>query len=467
MDEIIKNTLEKRKQALVFVSSKRSAESTADKMKKIIDIPLKKESEMILKVLSTPTEQCKKLSNCVAHGCAFHHSGLLPEQRSYIEKWFREGKVKVICSTPTLAAGLSLPAFRTIIKSLKRYQPRKGMAWIPVLEYFQMAGRAGRPEHDDCGEAIVIAKDDSDKEKIKKRYIKGKPEKIYSKMAVEPVLRAFTLSLISSLIVEDKEQLIDFFSRTFWAHQYGDMSKIEAYLDRIVDELIDWNFIKEKGDNLFPTLLGRRISELCIDPLSADHIITGLKQDKELNEFTLLTLVCGMLELRPLIRMRKGEKERYDDIVLENYDELLYDMDNIYDLYHFFNIIKTGCFFMEWINEKDEKYLCEEYKVTPGEIRVKMTTMEWLIYSAKEISKFIDLDDDKKKIINKLERRIKYGVKEDLLPLIAVKGIGRVRARKLYDNKIRNIGDLKRSPTGELAVILGPSIAKKVKLQLA
>ena len=86
-------------------------------------------------------------------------------QRNLIEDEFRNGNIKIICSTPTLAAGVDLPAFRTIIRDLKRFSYR-GLIWIPVLEYLQMAGRAGRPEYEKFGEAIVIAKSQTEKEEI-------------------------------------------------------------------------------------------------------------------------------------------------------------------------------------------------------------------------------------------------------------------------------------------------------------
>lgn len=142
IDTIIKN-----KQALVFCATKSSAEATAERIAKLqrIDYDLHKMSEDILKVLSSPTKQCRRLSYCIKHGIAFHHSGLPSKQRSVIENAFRDKKIKIICCTPTLAMGISMDAFRTIIKSLKRYSSRWGYMWIPVLEYHQCAGRAGRP----------------------------------------------------------------------------------------------------------------------------------------------------------------------------------------------------------------------------------------------------------------------------------------------------------------------------------
>ena len=67
------------------------------------------------------------------------------------------------------------------------------MDWIPVLEYLQMAGRAGRPEYEKEGQSIIIASDEDQKEEVYDKYILGQPEEIYSKLAVEPVLRTYLL----------------------------------------------------------------------------------------------------------------------------------------------------------------------------------------------------------------------------------------------------------------------------------
>jgi len=141
------DTIRKNKQALVFCNSKRSAEATAERIAKLQTLKpeLKKISDDILKVLSSPTRQCRRLSFCIKHGIAFHHAGLPSKQRATIEDAFRNKQIKIICCTPTLAMGISMDAFRTIIKSLKRYSSRWGYMWIPVLEYHQCAGRAGRP----------------------------------------------------------------------------------------------------------------------------------------------------------------------------------------------------------------------------------------------------------------------------------------------------------------------------------
>src|SRR3989338_10123214 len=149
------DTIKIGKQALVFANTKRSAEKTAEDIAKKVKTDNKKLielSESVLKALSRPTKQCERLSNCIKKGIAFHHAGLVAKQRELIEDNFRNGLVKIICSTPTLAYGVDLPAFRSIIKDLRRYGAR-GLTFIPVLEFLQMSGRAGRPNFDNEGQA--------------------------------------------------------------------------------------------------------------------------------------------------------------------------------------------------------------------------------------------------------------------------------------------------------------------------
>ncbi len=60
----------------------------------------------------------------------------------------------------------------------------------------------------------------------------------------------------------------------------------------------------------------------------------------------------------------------------------------------------------------------------------------------------------------------KHGVREELLPLIKIKGVGRVRARKLYYNRIKDVGDVKNSDLMKLTQILGKQVALSVKKQV-
>ncbi|MBR9703653.1 hypothetical protein GOV10_06440, partial [Candidatus Woesearchaeota archaeon] len=283
---IVLDTLAQNRQLIIFVSSKRAAESQAEKIAAKLELGENADilEKGVLKALSSPTKQCKRLARCVMKGSAFHHAGLPRAQRELIEDGFRSGDIKVICATPTLAAGVDLPAFRVVIRDVKRYGGRWGMTPIAVLEYEQMSGRAGRPGKDPWGEAVLIAKN-NDASWLEDTFVRGEPEELLSKLAVEPVLRTYVLSLVAGGFIRDRVSLIDFFSQTFYAHQYGDLAKLEVILDKMIILLRQWNFLEDDGkvqddfvsandlsknsNVLKATELGGRVAELYLDPYTA------------------------------------------------------------------------------------------------------------------------------------------------------------------------------------------------------
>ena len=86
------------------------------------------------------------------------------------------------------------------------------------------------------------------------------------------------------------------------------------------------------------------------------------------------------------------------------------------------------------IDEKDEDYLLDNYNIRPGELRAKMDIADWLLYASSEICRILHYQYLNKEI-TKLRLRLKHGIKEELLPLVKMQGIGRIRARRLYSNK--------------------------------
>jgi helicase len=482
------DTMKMGKQALVFVSSKKSAEKCAED----IAVKMKDPSPVgdvvatdILAAIQKPTKQCERLARCAVKGIAFHHSGLTHKQREIVEDEFRRGNVKIICCTPTLAAGVDLPAFRTIIRDLKRYSETGwgGMQYIPVLEYLQMAGRAGRPKFDKFGEAICIAASEDDKEKIHEKYVLGEPEEIYSKLAVEPVLRTYLLSLIATEFVRSKKDIMDFFSRTFWAYQFKDMHKLETIIDKMLDLLERYEFIiskkrdgfvdasklEEEEGRIRATLLGRRVAQLYIDPLTAHHLIKCIRRSASiaLSPFSLLQMVSNTLEMRPLIKVKTSEFDKFNEQFAKFASDLVQKEPSIYEPEYddFINSVKTAFVLLDWIDEKDEEFLYEEYNVRPGETRAKIDHADWLLYGSEELAKLMGMQDVIKHIV-KLRFRLKYGVKEELIPLLRLKGIGRVRARKLYNAGIRDLGDIKKADVTTLTQLIGKSISLDIKSQV-
>ncbi len=478
-------TLGLNKQVLIFNNTKKSAEKTAEDIsKKVKNLNnqnnLQRLAEQIRKSLSKPTKQCERLSKCVRMGTAFHHAGLTQEQKDLIHEGFSKGFIKVISATPTLAAGVDLPAFRAIIKDARRYTS-SGLQFIPVLEYLQMAGRAGRPSYDKRGEALLIAKTEAEKDKLVEKYLHGEPENIYSKLAAEPALRFYLLSLIAGNFVRSKEQIMEFFSKTYWAYQYGDMGQLQGIIERMLKLLVEYGFITSTetddfvcGDELNSvkyeaTKLGQRVSELYLDPATANELINAMKRAdvQRVNDFSYVHMFSFTNELKPLLRVKMKEFEDYQEMAATHEDDMIRPIPTPFDYEYdnFMHSIKTASFFMEWVNERDEEYLLEKYDIRPGEIRAKIEIADWLVYSSVEMAKLLDLKDVYRKL-NVIRERLKYGAKEELLPLLRLKNIGRVRARKLYKNSIFNIKDIKAADLTTLKQIIGEKTAIDIKKQV-
>ena len=485
--DVAYDTIMLGKQALIFTESKLSAEKTAEDLARIIR---KKQPRMeehlaladkLLKSVGSPTKQCKRLSICVMSGVAFHHAGLVSEQRTLLENAFRDGTITTLCATPTLAYGVDTPAYRVILKSLKRYSGQWGMAWIPVLEYLQFCGRAGRPKfHDDHGEAIAIAKDDIEHDKIHAQYILGLPEDIASKLAVEPVLRTHILSLIASDFASSREQLILFFSRTFWAHQYKDMLQLEKIIDKMLALLVSWGFLLKNDDDfvsaadlgknmLNATPLGKRVAELYLDPYTAHVMLKGVQKSGRAvpKVFGVLQLISHTLQMRPLLRLRVKDHEVVQQSLMEHYDELLVMEPTIYDPAYdeFLESIKTSMFFEDWMSEHTEEQLLEKHNVRPGEVQGKVATADWLLYALGEMLPFVHAHHLITEV-KKLRMRMQYGVKEELLTLLRFDGVGRVRARRLFKHGLIDVPSLKKADVATLARIVGKATAAKIKEQV-
>lgn len=99
--------------------------------------------------------ESKNLEEYSACGVAFHHGGLSLEDRRKVETAFRSGKIMVIVATSTLAVGVNLPA-RTVILAGTYQWSGLGMIDLSDLDVQQMIGRAGRPQYDTEGTAIIL-----------------------------------------------------------------------------------------------------------------------------------------------------------------------------------------------------------------------------------------------------------------------------------------------------------------------
>ena len=447
-EELVEECVAENGGVLVFESTRRGAEKTAVKLSAITAKYVENEGLEKAILEENEGEMSRKLAECVRKGAAFHHAGLLNGQRRVVEDAFRRGNIKVVVATPTLAAGVNLPARRVIVRSLYRFDGYSKR--IKVSEYKQMAGRAGRPGMDERGEAIIIV-GKRDREIAVKRYIFGEPERITSKLGVETHLRFHSLSIICDGYAKTLEELEDFFADTFFFKQ-NEIS-LSYELERVVRQLENWGMVVE-DHHLAPTKLGSLVSRLYIDPLTG-FIFHDVLSRMELSDIGALHLICRTPDMERLT-VRKTDSWVEEEAFRLRKELSYYPSDFSVEYDWFLSEVKTALCLKDWIEEKDEDEICAKYGIAPGDLRRIVETAEWLSNAMNRIAEEVGNTS-----VSGLTERIKHGVKEELLELVRIRHIGRVRARKLYNAGIRNAEDIVRHRE-KVASLIGRSIAERV-----
>ncbi len=197
-----------------------------------------------------------------------------------------------------------------------------------------------------------------------------------------------------------------------------------------------------------------------MDPLSSVVLRDALRSPKAGTAFAYLHAICATPDMSTLYLGRKDyewveEKAAAEELLLEteDYDFLLAE-------------VKTASLLEDWIEEVPEDDVTKKFRVGPGDIRRMVSMAEWLIYATHQLARLFA--KTRMKSLARLMPRARYGVKEELLPLVLLRGVGRVRARALFERGLKTTQDLRRVDVDRLARIptIGPGIARGILSQL-
>ena len=157
--------------------------------------------------------------------------------------------------------------------------------------------------------------------------------------------------------------------------------------------------------------------------------------------FHLVSRTPDMYELY----LKSGDRERFTEICYERESELLGRTPSEYEDVRFeewLSALKTARLLEDWTDEVDEDRITERYGVGPGDIRGKVDTAEWLLGAAEQLAGEVGLPAVP---VREAKKRVEYGVREELLELAGVRGVGRKRARRLYEAGIETRADLREA----------------------
>ena len=283
-------------------------ESFKEVAEKILDVPKRKGS--------LPTTTCLKLAESIEHGVAFHHAGLFNEQKEIIEDEFRNGNILMITATPSLMYGVNLPSKTVVIRDNTRWTAQ-GPQPIPVFDYEQMSGRAGRPQYDDVGYSYLIAKTMDEAMNLEAYYIDGEIELTNSKLVdnKDAILKQI-IAQIASTLSKNLDDLTEFFSKTLYGYQMANNPSMAMFaadsirfeLENSLEFLLQNGIIRATPEGLKTTDFGSLIAKSNYSVETAVKIkeyISGITQIN-VNEF--IYALCETPDV-PLISF-KGRKSK-------------------------------------------------------------------------------------------------------------------------------------------------------------
>ncbi len=285
--QLTKHLIDQGEQVLIFLKNKPLAMKIAKDIVDYVGLPPAGEALKELQGFEN-TLNTRQLRETLRRGVAFHHADLLTEERQAVEKYFKKGKVKVVCATTTLAMGLNLPAKTVIFHDAKLWDGIK-RKYLPltVNEYKNMSGRAGRYKlQEDFGRSILIAINSFERDKLWRKYVAGSIGKIQSRLK-DRAPETHVLGLVASGMCKNENEIKDFLSQTFYSHSFGQDQTSREYIGDVVKntvkKILNYDLATLKNGSLDITTLGKAcaIEGISLETCNRihDYIIESKKEE--------------------------------------------------------------------------------------------------------------------------------------------------------------------------------------------
>ncbi|MGB9980049.1 DEAD/DEAH box helicase [Methanobacterium sp.] len=467
---ILKDSIEDSSQILVFVSTRRFTESLANyisgKVKrsipgdknaafnevaeKILDVPRKRGSR--------PTTICLKLAECIENGVAFHHAGLFDKQREIIENEFRAGNLLMITATPSLMYGVNLPSKNVLIRDYTRWTSQ-GPQTIPVFDYEQMSGRAGRPGYDTEGYSYLIAKSMEEGYNLKDHYIYGEIELTSSKLIEnKDAVYKQIIAQVASSLAKSPQDILEFFGETFYGYQmntnelFGALSvdTMQYEINNALEFLVHNGIIQLTPEGLRTTDFGNLIARSNYSVETAVRLKEYARRD-DINIYQLIYEISRTPNIPKISFKSRKSKEAVMDKLNES---------GIFAC-EIGNDEATAAALIEWINERSEYGIENAFNVYAATTRRSAYEASRMVKFFKEICVVMNIysySDD----LDKLSARLYYGVKDELIPfVVSIKRLGRKRARAIVDTFGADLGLVSKEQLVKIEGI-GPKTAESI-----
>jgi len=473
-------------QSLIFLPDKNSTRRMVWGLDGKISLPPAHEAINALKQLESSLSR-DLLIEALENGLAFHNADLSPEERSIVEKYFRQGEIRILVSTTTLAMGVNLPA-KNVILDLQFWQSSPGyrkylLSLMKRSDFENITGRAGRLGlEDEFGRAIIISSNLKDREVFRRRYLEGELEHIKPQLW-EGSMSTAVMNAAALGGCEIREAVKDFLRNNLTWKLHQDISNdrnLENDLDIGLKVCVRSGIILEDVEGKISlSAQGKAAVNLGISVETAVTINIWLEMRgnnstmSELEPLFLASITDDGLDAYLNLstpRFRKyqnGLHERFkSEIGHYTYNDFqpLFNQRDIDD-YTEIKCIRNSYLFRDYIGDLSNRELEDRYELCLGSIRNAAEHISWIIFAAAEIAKKTGYNKEFVKQINVLAERLQYGVNNLGITLarFRIPGLGRERIRALVQQGFDSVEAIKELSVEELAKWVTKPVARRLK----
>ena len=422
----------------------------------------------------------EELLELLKRGMAYHNADLSWEERSLVEKYLKEGEIKVICATTTLALGTDPPFKNVLIASNKIYgngrdYPHTCPRILTLADVENIGGRAGRlnrkninslKKKEEFGRVLFLAPSLISETIFQKLYFNNTNQIIKKPVKKEEDLLTFLLRLIVTYNQDSREKIRKYLKKVrasspsspeeendpsgYWHFHFEKDDNMEQEIDQCLNILIENKLIrKNKKGNFAPTTCGILIITKAIKVETYLYFKSWIKESKkgEISNLEILLFLSLSPDGKELPlpfslscindckreRHNCGQEEIYRCKILRlvcaqgEEDKKFYqdklipkkDEGGVFTLENYLAFKKTLLLY-DWIGSKKVKSIEEEYHLYRGFIQYLAKGFSWLAESLANLAEIADWKEEREEDLKKirlLSERLIKGVEEEGLGL--------------------------------------------------
>ena len=460
-----------REPVLVFTESRREASNYAaafGESRPRVGIGMEIAEQLDL--FSEPTESSERLKDSVERQVTFHSADLAPQERQVIERGFSESNFDVCFATSTLAAGVNFP-FRSIVFPKLTYDwgDRAGTR-VTRSDYRNMSGRAGRLGMHPDGFAVLIPKNAVELRHANNLVLPDN-DRLESQL-VNLSLRKTILTLVSSGLASNLDEIMEFFQNTLFWYQILDrnpdvLADVEGRSKAAVKWLAQELLIDQSNGHLSATPLGNATALSGLLPTTAVKFANLLRElGPELRDALdawvpgLIYAVCSSDEFcsdRPARYLPYASRRSHDSITFWSTKKLPIDLDRS-DL----RVAQSSHAIVQYLEGVAERKIAFATHVSSGGVHRLAIDVAWVLDGLHKLTCVpeVGFPQTVSNQLAMLARRVRWGVPAEALDVLriaqrhGVPGFGRQRAMTLIAQGISSLSDVLGATRDILAKLL-------------